>query len=391
MQYISQFLEVEEVIILLKDYYMKKFNDRVKVEYEGIVEKLREEIIQKFVINFKLEVGVKKGFQEGDKLRSSNIFGIKNELMSYIYVKCIESQYVKKTEKIEIKITEHNQTAFELECYLNAVSVLVRYTPSKRSKSVSINELDKIIGIEHKFIAKNVHTSLTNVLINRKDDNYFRPNPKTLNNIVEIGDLGKYKSLKEKYTYIECPICGKNIKVDEDNLQKTIQVTKEAASILCQHSGTVYEQEMLYKINIAKYLENNTSKIEACMFVLNNYKKLTNKLELQPNKNKNNIVPIIELDNYRLENKYTFIEINNTKIKITEDTVTKVIEIEKDKIYICRNEPGNIFKFIKIAYINVNDLLIFIKDYEKVDSYRLRMFIVYNFVQLSKKNLLNEI
>lgn len=273
--------EIKDTIKLLEDFFKINNSSEYRYKYDDIISKLTKDTITSIIDNFKLVVGVNKKYSETDKLNSRHVKGIKQKQIAIIFLKCIDTKYTDKSKKIDIQIINYQKHYFEIEEYLSGLTFLVDHTKKPSSRSIEISSLDSLISIDYKKIAKNVQKSLTATLTGKKEDNYFRVNPKTKDKIVEYKELGEYAYLQDKYRNIKCPICGINIKVTAKNITEKILIKNDCiVKIVCHHANTSFEEKLLFTFEIDKDTSGKNTE-EKAMYVLNNYKMLVHKPESQ--------------------------------------------------------------------------------------------------------------
>lgn len=401
-------IRIEELVEILNKYIYNnkdKFNKTFKEQCNNMITRLKIDSKEQFIKNYLLTFYLKSFKFISNKLKINSIVKIKNEKLVYIYSKCLNEIYERDTDNkdyINILKSNYNKENFELEELLNVISTMFFYTTNENSKSFSINKIDKILT--NNKIAKNVTNSITSVLTKRKDDNYFRKHKDTNKRIVTIKELNKYLNISDKYSNIECPKCGKIIKITKENINKVIVFNKKdkKVKIICNHEQTLYLKEMPYSFDLNQYLENNTKVENVSMFVINNFDLLVNKFKifdkLRIVSKSSKIVKLNELINYfNFENKYIFLDYNfitnyKIKVKVNEINLNKILEVNKieKKVFINTLEiiNNNNKYYKKVGFIDIYKILDDIDDSKATDT-NIALTIIHNFKLLKIKNLIN--
>jgi len=401
MSLISQKINTNELYELLQYFFENVYclDNNFKKQCNSMIEKLLYQTKKKIINNHAITFGLKKQLDALNKIKKQNILGIQNIKVAYIYYKCLQD-IISENTTVTILKTTYSKELFEYEEFFDAITCLFMYSSSPTSKSISVDKIDGIVS--NKKIAKNVrNNNVTTILTGRKDDKYFRPHKDTKTDIVPIESLGQYLDIGDKHTYIECPICGYDIKIDAYTIKNKIVYNKKRKNvqILCNHENTSYIKEMPYTF---EYTHEDVKSIP--MFFLNNYTLLVNKFLIAPKlrriNKKKKLINTHQLRDYLdIGSKYIFLEHpkkglikddekeakENAKIKITKDNILKVISISDDKEKIYIKDSNTDYK--TIAYIYVKDIENIVDTLS--NNMDVAMTIINNYNLLLLKNLIH--
>lgn len=377
----NQEIETDDLRELL-DRYFRTNQQKLDIDFieqaEKMISTLSDKTKEKIISNLTITFGTKSSSSNNNdisRLHINDVSKILNEKMALIIYKCLLSLALSKNNyMVTIRTTKYDKEIFELQEYFDVISTLLMYSVNKTSKALSIQKIDTILSGEKANFAKNIRNSITTRLTERKDDNYFRVHNKTDKQIIQIKNLGKYKDIGDKYTNIECPVCGKDLRITKSTITKIIDFNKknQVVNIICSHEHTDYLKLMPFELHlngVIEYSEQETTLVP--MFVLNNYNRLMNKFSISPKLKKisakSNIIKLADLTEYLdIDNKYIFIDYpfenkqneNRKKIKITNENLNQIFEINYEQKKVFMNLfNGHTQEKKRIAYIDFKHIV----------------------------------
>ena len=276
--------------ISIKDLYnlIKKANLTIdnKENLHKISEKSKSDFAKKFMTNIDLTIYVSNidSFIQNNNVASEDIKYINDSssaFLFYSFFEKFEKELSISENKIDLVIKSYKKESIKLQTFQKFITL----TEVTDKGCINQNKLNNIFSDEEKkAYFKNCRKNSISYLFSYKRPDKRCRNEKTKysNSITLMKNLSSERfNLTNKYAIVECPICLKKLKINEENINQFIIIKDDKFQLVCNHekinadklpfSFTIDDVTKKIKKDIYRY-----TKDEKLLFFINNYTAMSN-------------------------------------------------------------------------------------------------------------------